>query len=70
MRRSAVRAREGFVSLPTPCGDQGVDTRVHPAFLVAREDGHTANQKKLFFNLRKAKSRISALDEVICTPTR
>ena len=25
--------------------------------------GTTANQKKLFFNLRKAKSRISALDE-------
>jgi RNA polymerase sigma-32 factor len=25
--------------------------------------GTTANQKKLFFNLRKAKSKISALDE-------
>jgi hypothetical protein len=25
--------------------------------------GTTANQKKLFFNLRKAKGRISALDE-------
>ncbi len=25
--------------------------------------GTTANQKKLFFNLRRAKSRISALDE-------
>ena len=25
--------------------------------------GTTASQKKLFFNLRKAKSRISALDE-------
>jgi RNA polymerase sigma-32 factor len=25
--------------------------------------GTTANQKKLFFNLRKAKSRISALEE-------
>jgi len=43
--------------------DQGVDTRVILRSWVAREDGTTANQKKLFFNLRKAKSRISALDE-------
>ena len=28
--------------------------------------GTTANQKKLFFNLRKTKSRISALDEATC----
>ena len=31
--------------------------------LVAGEDGHYPNQKKLFFNLRKAKSKISVLDE-------
>jgi RNA polymerase sigma-32 factor len=31
--------------------------------VVAGEDGTTANQKKLFFNLRKAKSKISALEE-------
>ena len=31
--------------------------------MVAGEDGHTANQKKLFFHLRKAKSKISVLDE-------
>src|SRR6202789_926128 len=30
--------------------------------------GTTANQKKLFFNLRKAKSKISALDEGDLTP--
>src|ERR1700761_6576669 len=30
--------------------------------------GTTANQKKLFFNLRKAKSRISALEEGDLTP--
>ncbi len=31
--------------------------------MVAREDGHHRQQKKLFFNLRKGKGRISALDE-------
>ena len=34
------------------------------------EMGTTANQKKLFFNLRKAKSRISALDEGDMRPIR
>src|SRR6476620_6398767 len=32
--------------------------------------GTTTNQRKLFFNLRKAKGRISALDEGICAPIR
>ncbi len=32
--------------------------------------GTTANQKKLFFNLRKAKSKISALRRAICGPIR
>jgi len=32
--------------------------------------GTTANQKKLFFNLRKAKSKISALEEGDLRPTR
>jgi RNA polymerase sigma-32 factor len=32
--------------------------------------GTTANQKKLFFNLRKAKSRISAWRKATCAPIR
>jgi RNA polymerase sigma-32 factor len=32
--------------------------------------GTTAAQKKLFFNLRKAKSQIGALEKAICTPIR
>jgi RNA polymerase sigma-32 factor len=32
--------------------------------------GTTAAQKKLFFNLRKAKSEISAIEEGDCTPSR
>jgi RNA polymerase sigma-32 factor len=31
--------------------------------------GTTANQKKLFFNLRKAKSRMSALEEGEASPS-
>src|SRR5208337_2347834 len=43
--------------------DPRLDPGVHPALVVAGQMGTTASQKKLFFNLRKAKSRISALDE-------
>ena len=32
--------------------------------------GTTANQKKLFFNLRKAKSKIRRLRKAICSPIR
>ena len=32
--------------------------------------GTAANQKKLFFNLRKAKSKISVLEKATCAPTR
>ena len=31
--------------------------------MVARQMGATASQKKLFFNLRRAKSRLSAYEE-------
>ena len=34
-----------------------------PAIVVAREDGHHRQPEELFFNLRKAKGRISALEE-------
>ena len=43
--------------------DQSLDPRIRPAIMVAGEDGHHRNQKKLFFNLHKAKRRISAFDE-------
>src|SRR6202035_6133222 len=44
--------------------DQGLDPGIHPALMVAGEDGQsTATQRQLFFNLRKAKSKISALRE-------
>jgi len=60
----AVRARQGLPPRHLRhVVDQGIDPGIHPALVVAREDGTTANQKKLFFNLRKAKSKISALEE-------
>ena len=31
--------------------------------MVAGENGHHGNQKKMFFNLRKVKNKISVLDE-------
>jgi len=38
--------------------------------VVSGEDGNTVNQKKVFFNLRKAKSKISALEEGDLRPDR
>jgi len=43
--------------------DQGGDPAIHPALMVAGQDGTTANQKRLFFNLRKAKTKISAFED-------
>jgi RNA polymerase sigma-32 factor len=37
--------------------------RIYPAQLVAGQNGHDVCAKKLFFNLRKAKSKIGALEE-------
>ncbi len=43
--------------------DQGVYPGVYPALLVARQLGTTANQKRLFFNLRRLKGRLQAIDD-------
>ena len=51
-------------SPPTPCGGSGpsIQEYILRSWSLVKM-GTTANQKKLFFNLRKAKSKISALDE-------
>ena len=41
----------------------------HPALVEPREDGHHG-RAKLFFNLRRAKSQLQALEEAISSPTR
>lgn len=43
--------------------DPRLDPGIYPAVLVAGEDGHDQRAEKLFFNLRKAKSKIGALEE-------
>jgi hypothetical protein len=37
--------------------DQGSDPGIHPELVVIGKMGTTANQKKLLFNLRKAKEQ-------------
>ncbi len=41
----------------------GRDPGVHPALVVAGEDGHHGGAEKLFFNLRKLKGQMQAIDE-------
>ena len=50
--------------------DSGVNSRIYPALVEPRENGHHRQQKKLFFNLRKAKSQISALEDGDLHPIR
>ncbi len=56
--------KKGFVLQPMPCGGYG---RVSQEYILRSwslvKMGTTSAQKKLFFNLRKAKSKIGALDE-------
>jgi len=59
----ALRAGKRLPLADYQCGGSRRDPGIHPALVVVGEDGHHRNQKKLFFNLRKAKSKISALEE-------
>jgi RNA polymerase sigma-32 factor len=43
--------------------DQGLDPGIHPALVEPREDGHHGQPEALFFNLRKVKSEIQALED-------
>jgi hypothetical protein len=60
----ALRARTGI-----PFRDlrhvvnQGCDPRIYPTLVVVGEDGHHRQPQETFFNLRKTKSKISALEE-------
>jgi RNA polymerase sigma-32 factor len=46
------------------------DPGIHPALLVAGEDGHHGAQKKLFFNLRRLKGQMQAIDDGDLRPSR
>jgi RNA polymerase sigma-32 factor len=43
--------------------DQGCDPRIYPTLVVVGEDWHHRQPQETFFNLRKTKSKISALEE-------
>jgi hypothetical protein len=43
--------------------DQGFDTGIHPAFVVAGENGKQRCPEELFFRLRRTKAEISALED-------
>jgi RNA polymerase sigma-32 factor len=43
--------------------DPSLDPGIHSALVEPCENGHHGQQKKLFFNLRKVKGEISALEE-------
>jgi len=67
----ALRSAEGL-SVRHLCHmvDQGGDPGIHLRSWSLVKMGTTANQKKLFFNLRKAKSKISALKRATCARPR
>jgi RNA polymerase sigma-32 factor len=48
--------------------DQGQHAGIHPAQLVAGEDGHDGGAKKLFFNLRRMKKNIDAFEDTDLHP--
>ena len=63
-RPSTVRPRQGVPPRHLRhVVDPGLDPGVHPALVEPREDGHHGRAKKLFFNLRRAKSQLQALEE-------
>jgi len=61
--------RRDFVSPPTPCVDQGVDSRVHPAFVVAREMGTTRTKEETVLTCARRRARSRRSTRAICIPT-
>ncbi len=52
--------------------DQGVDSRAHPAFLVAREDGHHREPRRSYSSTcaRRRRKIQRGWTRAICAPTR